>query len=482
MTDADFQNWLKRGGRFVALVEVQTSPVRYLSTVAYTTLPTDTPANRVYSPVVAGGVALSESLPLDGSATLSVGDIEIHNEDGALDDWLSDVWDNRRVQVFVGDVTWPRADFRLIFDGIAAGLESRAAGRLNITLRDKLQRLNTPVSEALLGGTTANKDRLQPITLGECHNIEPLLADPATHEYQCHSGALERIIEVRADGVPRAITTAGVPAGSFRLTASPEGTITASVQGRTPYSNTVAGLVQALATAYGTPTERLTGGDLDAAQLAAFDAAHTQPLGIHISDRSNVLQCCQELAASVGAQVAMSRTGQLRLLKIALPAVGTPAVVTPADYEAGSLEIAQRSTVIAGVRLGYCKNWTVQTDIDSGIPAEHKDLYAQEWLTSTARDAAVASNYRIYADPPQADTLLLRAVDAQNEATRRLTLWKAQRTVYRFTGYANLLTLELGQALTLTAPRFGLDAGKTGIVIGLQSDWINRRVTVEALI
>ena len=134
------------------------------------------------------------------------------------------------------------------------------------------------------------------------------------------------------------------------------------------------------------------------------------------------------------------------------------------------------------MRLGYCKNWTVQTSIDSGIPVEHKDLYAQEWLTATARDAWVASAYRIYADPPQQDTLLLRAVDAQAEALRRLNLWKTQRTVYRFTGYAHLLTLELGQALTLTAPRFGLDAGKTGIVIGLQSDWINRRVTVEVLI
>lgn len=78
--------------------------------------------------------------------------------------------------------------------------------------------------------------------------------------------------------------------------------------------------------------------------------------------------------------------------------------------------------------------------------------------------------------------MLLRAVDAQAEALRRLNLWKTQRTVYRFTGYAHLLTLELGQALTLTAPRFGLDAGKTGMVIGLQSDWINRRVTVEVLI
>ena len=178
----------------------------------------------------------------------------------------------------------------------------------------------------------------------------------------------------------------------------------------------------------------------------------------------------------------MSREGKLRIVRMALPGTGTPVVIWPQDYEARSLQVKERTTVIAGVKLGYCKNWTVQTSIDSGIPAEHKDLYAQEWLTSTARDAAVASNYRIYADPPQADTLLLRAVDAQNEATRRLTLWKAQRTVYRFTGYAHLLTLELGQALSLTAPRFGLGAGKTGVVIGLQSDWINRRVTVEVLI
>lgn len=482
MTNMEFQAWLKRGGRFVTLVEVQTPTVRYLSTVAYTTLPTDTPSNRAYLPVVAGGVALSESLPLDGSATLSAGDIEIHNEDGSLDIWLDDVWTNRRVQVYVGDVTWPRQDFRLIFDGVAAGLESRSAGRLNITLRDKLQRLNTPVSETLLGGSTPNADRLRPITLGECHNITPLLTDPATHEYQCHDGAVERIIEVRANGVPRSINTSGVPAGSFRLTAAPVGTITASVQGRKPYTNTVAGLVQALATSYGTPSERLQASDLDAAQLAAFDVAHPQPVGIHINDRSNVLQCCQEIAASVGAQVTMSRTGLLRLLKVALPATGSAVVVTPADYEAGSLEIAQRSTVAAGVRLGYCRNWTVQSNIDSGIPAAHKDLYDQEWLTATSRDAAVASEYRIFAEPPQEDTLLLRSVDANGEAARRLNLRKAQRTVFRFRGYAHLLTLELGQALTIKAPRFGLGAGKTGQVIGLQSDWIGRRITVEVLI
>ena len=482
MTDLEFQAWLKKGGRYVVLVEADTTPLRYLSTVAYTTLPSDTPANRVYSPVLAGGIALSETLPLDGTATLSAGDIEIHNEDGSLDSWLDDIWTNRRIQVFIGDVTWPRADFKLVFDGVAAGLESTSPERLNIVLRDKLQRLNTPVSETLLGGSTPNSTRLQPITLGEVHNIEPLLTNPALHEYQCHAGAIESIIEVRADGVPRTITTSGVPAGSFRLTASPEGTITASVQGRTPYVNTVSNIVQVLATAYGTPSERFTSSDLDTAQLNAFNTAHPQPVGIHISDRSNVLQCCQDLAASVGAQVAMSRTGLMRLLKIDLPASGTPVYVTESDYEADSLSISQRSEVIAGVRLGYCKNWTVQTTINSGIPSEHKDLYAQEYLTVTARDSTVASNYKLYADEPQVDTLLLKKTDAQAEANRRLALWKTQRTVYRFTGYAHLLTLELGQALNLTSPRFGLSSGKTGVVVGLQSDWISRRVVVEVLI
>ena len=482
MTDDEFYLWLKTGGRYVVLVEVQTSIPKYLSTVPYTTLPTDSPANRPYLPIIAGGVAVSETLPLDGSAALSAGDIELHNEDGSLDLWLSEVWTNRSIQVFVGDVTWPRADFKLVFDGVISDIDSSSASRLNIVLRDKLQRLNAPVSEEMLGGSTPNAGRLRPVLLGECHNIEPLLTDPANHEYQCHNGTVERIIEVRSEGVPRTITTAGVPAGSFRLTASPEGTITASVQGATPYKSTVAGIVQTLVTAYGTPTERFTSEDLDAAQLAEFDTAHPQPVGLYVNDRGNVLQLCQELAASVGAQVAISRQGKLRLLKIALPPAGAPTTITSSDYEAQSLNIGSRTSVIAGVRLGYCKNWTVQSTIDSGIPAEHRDMFAQEDLIVSSRDATVASVYRLYADPPQVNTLLLKSSDAVAEATRRLNLWKQTRTIYSFNGFSHLLNLELGQALTLYADRFGLSEGKTGIIVGLKPDWISRRVQVEVLI
>lgn len=481
MTDAEYLSWLEAGGVRVALVEVSTSTPRYLSTLPFTTLPTDTPANRAYLPVVAYSFAFTERLNLDGAASISAGALELHNEDGALDSWLNEVWVNRAVRVYIGDVSWSRNDFKLVFDGVAAELTVSSSTRLSIVLRNKLERLNTPVSDVLLGGSTSNSERLLPITLGECHNVAPLLTDPATHEYQFNIGDSERVIEVRDEGVP-VLFTATLTTGKFKLSASPKGAITASVQGAKPYSPTIAALVQKLATEYGTPSERLTLSDLDVANLAAFSVTCPQSVGVYLGDRANVLQTCQELASSVGAQVVMSKQGLLRLVRLAVPGFGTPQIVEPKDYEHGSLTLADRSEVRAGVKLGYCKNWSPQQSLETGIPAEHRSLYDQEWLTVTSSDSTVAANYKLYGELPQTDTLLLATADAQAEAARRLALWKQQRNVYKFRGYAHLLLLELGQALTLKGYRFGLEDGVTGTVIGLQSDWIAGRVEVEVLV
>ena len=483
MTEIEFTDWLKKGGRYTLLVEVDTTVPRYLSTVAYTTLPTDSPANRVYSPVVSGGVAFTETLPLDGSATLSVGDIELNNDDGLLDSWLDDIWVNKPIRIYIGDVSWVRADFRLIFTGIVDNINSRAANRLNISLRDKLQRLNTPVSETLLGGTTPNKDRLIPLCFGEVHNVEPLLVDPATLKYKVHGSAIERLIEVRDNGAPVSVNESLID-GTFTLVAQQAGTITCSVQGDKPttYSNRIADTITRLVTGYGKVSDRLTTADIDTAQFAAFNTAHPQRVGVYLNDRSNVIEVCQQLASSVGAQISMSREGLLRLLKITLPATGTPLVVTPSDYVAKSLEIKERVDVKAAIKVGYCKNYTTQTGLNTGLPASHKDLFMQEYLSVTAKNQSVADTYKLNTEPVQTDTLLLTESDATAEANRLLTLWQQPRTVYKFVGYSHLLTVSLGQALTLVSPRFGLSEGKTGIVVGIQSDWVSRRVTIEVLI
>lgn len=236
LTDAQFVAWLKDSSAIrCVLIEVNVKTggaetTRFLSNKGYVTSPTDTPANTKYSPFVAGGIKFTETLSMEGTASLSFGDIEIDNLSGDRDTWLDDVWANRAIKVFIGDVRWPRADFRLVFDGIVANIDTKNRGRINLKISDKLQRLNTPITDNKLGGTTENADRLIPLCFGECHNVEPLLVDPVINEFRVHDGPIEGIIEVRDNGVPVAFTPF-LSTGKFRLAAQPSGQITASVQG-----------------------------------------------------------------------------------------------------------------------------------------------------------------------------------------------------------------------------------------------------------
>lgn len=490
MTDAEYLAWLKDSTQVrVVLVEAIASvsgveTTRYLSTRTYITKTTDTPASMSYTPIVqAGGISFTEQLSLDGEASISFGDIELLNLNGERDSWLDDVWVNRAITAYIGGPTWARADFRQIFNGITADIASSSRDRLNIKLRDKLQRLNTPVSETLLGGSTPNAGMLLPNVFGECHNVSPLLTDPTILQYQVHNGPVESIFEVRDNGLPVAATVSN-STGKFTLTYAPAGAITVSVQGDKPstYYNTISKLVQRLVTGYGKSTTQFSSGDLDTANLAAFDIAHPEPVGVYMSDRENVLNACKQLASSVGAVLSMSRLGLLRLIQIDLPPVGTPTEITPSQMVQHSLFISQRSNVVAAVKLGYCKNWTEQPALQTTLPAQHKDLYAIDWLNYTATDATTKALYKLNDEPVQQDTALLRLTDTTTEATRRLNLWKEPRTVYQFTGTADLLLLELGGAVNITHPRFGMSSGVLGMVVRLTPDWMTGRVIVGVLV
>jgi hypothetical protein len=489
MTDQQFMVWLKNpSAARMVLIEVQvnvggTEVTRYIASREYVTGPADTPANTVYLPLAKGGLAFTEQVSLTGEAALSGGDIELENGDGALDSWLCDVWRNRRIRAWSGDPAWPRADFRLRFDGIVDDIGSSSRDTINLVLRDKLQRLNTPISEAKLGGTSTNKDAVLPIPFGECHNVAPLLTDPATLEYG-FLGAVESTFEVRTNGKPIAVALNN-QAGRFNLTTNPfSTTITASVQGDAGggYAPRIAPLVRRIATAYGKESDRFTDADIDVANLSAFDTAHPQPVGLYVADRTNQAVAIQQLAASVGAQAIMSATGQLRLIQIALPAAGTPVEIGPAQMLANSLRPAERLPVVAAVKIAFDRNYTVQAALTTSIPPAHADLYATEWLTETVVDEAVRARYRLTDDPVQIETCLKTRVDARAEATRRQALRSVPRTVYEFDGEPELMALELGNPVVLRDDRFGLAAGAPGVVVMMQRNWITGRVTVGVLV
>jgi hypothetical protein len=999
MTEAELIKWLKNESAIrCVLMEVGVlvdgvETTRYLSNKGYVTGPLDTPANTIYSPAISGGVSFTESLSLEGEPSLSYGDIELTNVQGDRDSWLNDVWTNRSVQVYIGDATWARSDFYKVFDGVVAGINSRARNKINLKISDTMQRLNTPLSEKKLGGTATNKDSLLPLCFGECHNVTPLISDPANHEYQVHDGAIEDIIEVRDNGVPVNFTKY-LATGKFRLSQSPVGTITCSVQGAKiadgvgselvkngtfessldgwtmiksfggsmslvgnkirvtsdgtwwpcaqttvptevgkeyvlscafgaysgenglhvgtgateelkysiaanvrafpfkfvatststyigvetgkaagswaeyddisvkpsagvnlvtngdmssatgwsldagcsiangvlsfngtlatsyadqtkltvgksyditftlsnyvagtvdittngglwttgmknvngtytaslhschgttlyvrgssnfkgdidnlivresnnlvmnsgfdkdtnswsnnsgtiaatggrlqitsasagaviasqpvaltvgrvyqatgswtdtsgagvslnvmatqygstiisqnaagaagqngtfsfiftasqanvwfgprisnatasgqtatfdnialsdvtelvsngtfegslsnwtlstvngtistsanklvmtkalsgsntsmsqafptivgakykvsydasalsgayqiqcgpydsgyistvgngqsftftatsasttlnvvlggggsnsitfdnlsvkllmyagGYTNNVATLVKHICTTYGN-TSRFTENDLDTVSLNAFEAANTQPVGIYLSDRANVLEVCNNLAKSVGARAAMNRQGQMYLVKLDLSNLVGGGIITASLMVDKSLQVSDLPAVKAGTKVGYCKNWTVQTGLTTGLPEAHISMYAEEWLSSTVTDAGVASTYRLHTEPTLEETMLLVEADAIAEATRRLNMFKVQRKVMRYESFGDLLFEKLGNVQTLQHERFGLSAGKAGQIISIETNWLNPHTTLEVLI
>ena len=488
MTDAQFQAWaLQADSIRCVLVEVSVcsgavETTRYLSSTGYVTGGADTPSHTVYEPCILGGVSVTETLPLDGSASLSWGDIEIANPSGVRDDWLNDIWSGRSVTVLCGDVRWPRADFRTVFAGVVEDIAARSANQLNLLLRDKSQRLNVPVTETLIGGTGSNKDNLVPLCFGEVHNITPALIDPGTLTYRVHDGPIERIIEVRDNGIPVEIGY-DLSNGTFRLSASPVGTITASVQGSQAgglYRSRPGALIQHLATTYG--PQPLTADDLDQAQLDAFDAAHPQTVGLYLDSRANLLETLQSIAASVGAQVCFTPEGRLQIQQLALPLTGTPVALGVSDIVHASLSVTQTPKPAPAVRLAYCRNFTVQTGLQTGLPADHLAMFGREWLVVQSSLQSVADLWRLSTAPTEVQTLLQSRLEAEAEAARRLALWGQRRRVLGLQTVGRLTGVTLGGSVTLTHPRLGLSEGRTGQVVGKTTDWLTHKVSLEVLL
>lgn len=346
----NFKSWLETftGTKIIiAIVQPLINDVPtmlYLSTHEfYPNLDND--ATKAVKGVIKDEVSLSESISTDYSASISYGDISIANNVGEYDAWLSSsyIWANRPISVYLGalpdpytsDSVFPTlADFELIFSGVVADVDSRDNTTLSIKIRDNLQRLNTSISESLLGNynptsltnyTNPYSNNLKPLCFGEVHNITPMLTSPALLEYMVHLAEVETILEVRDNGVPVNFTQTGVPAGSFRLLASPKGTITCSVQGAKQtnyissnttgytYTNTAANTIATILRSYGN-TVPYTDIDSD-----SFSNLGQQPIGVYYSDRVNVLSACQELAKGCGLVLSASRTGKLKLKDLGEP-------------------------------------------------------------------------------------------------------------------------------------------------------------------
>lgn len=484
MTNKEFKEWLSKHDSIrCILVELSVMTAgglvtRYLSTKGFVTGTGDVPENVAYLPIITGEFTVTEELSLDGSATIGYGDIEINNDAGQYDSWLNEGWNNQPINVYLGDVRWLRSDFKRIYSGAISRIDSRTRSRLNIKLNDKLQFLNKPLTETKVGGTGENRDVLKPSCYGEVHNVKPVMIDSVLLKYAVHTGAIERIIEVRDDGNPVPFLQ-DISTGTFTLYTKPRGVITASVQGDKAggiYTNNPGEIIKRIVKANG-----FTDADLDLVSWNEFMQLYQQPVGVYLTDRINTLEVCAKVAASINATLAMNSDSKAFLFKMKMPTSSTNEL-TGQVMTSDSFEVLERPDIQAAVKIGYCLNWTVQENLLTGIPEQHKLYFAKEWLTVTKVNTVSAAANKLPVEPVQKDTYLLTEVDATNLADELVNLWSTQRTVFGYGGAPSLITEQLGSSQLIWHNRFDFSNSKLGLVVGIQRKYLEGRAVIKVLV
>lgn len=503
----NYQTWLEKPNVVrVLLVQIERTSgtvTEYLSTHTITVSGQD------YQGIIKNSFEINEAINTDYAASISYGSVDIVNGNGERDSWLTNayIWVNKVIRIYVGEL--PQSgitanlanDFELVFDGVIADIDSKDRFTLSLKVRDKLEKLNTSLSETLLGNyyngadnvstvtyNNQNKNSLRPLCFGEVFNVTPLVSDPVNLEYMVNNGSTELIIEVRDNGIPVLFTTGGtIPSGSFRLNRNPAGAITCSLQGiqqtvntttgavSASYSPTAKNIILAILRSFG---KTLAASEIELTSFAGSFA--TEAVGVYLTDRINVLQLCQELAKSCGCVLSITRLGRVKLINLVIPTTATISI-GEGDVFLNSLQVSRRIDVIAGVKIGAAKNYTIQNNLVTAIPQEHKDIFASDYLESVSSDASVKTNYSITIEPNIEQSYLIDSAEADTIATKKLDLFKAGRTVYKLECTAKYLSVQLGDAIAITSNRFGL-SNTVGLVIGTKPDWIKGKIELEVLV
>jgi len=457
----------------------------YLSDRGYVSKPAESPANTYFEPRVVEALSFQRSMfssgKVGGQSVPSFGEIVLANADGGLDAFAGYAWDNRSVEVLVGEKGGDLSEHFTIFKGQSSSVEFNDL-EIRVILRDGRERFTRtlpPNSYAGTGGTEGSaimEGLPKPICLGEVYNIKPVLVDEANDVYQVHDGQIEAIDAVYENGQSITGYTADLTNGRFTLTGGGEGIITADVRGAKPggsYKQTVGELIRFVATEYGGFSDPV---DIDTNSFADLDSSNSSPVGIYIEKRGNVLAVLDELANSVGAFYGFDRAGKLNVGRVEAPS-GSPGL----DLDSTNIIQIDRqptSLPISDVVLKYKKNYTVLDDDTLSGSADDRDFALREGAQVEDSDASTAAIYP-NATVLEVDSRLVDATAASAEASRLLALYGTQRDVYRVRVKTQPFTLKINDLVRVTFARYDLAAGKLFRVISLVEDAAINEVELE---
>lgn len=478
ITDREYSDWLRASAQRVVLVEAQSHDgaeliTHYLANTGYLADPSSSVGSAEYRECVQADLQFRSTI--DGD--FGVGSLNVFNL-GEFDGWLDHGWAGWPLRIWLGDKSWARDDFRLVFDGVSDGVSAPSVAQIQIAVRDKKKLYDVPVLSIREDG------QADPLAMGMPFNCEPILINAATHRYKANSGYTISIA-ARDKGVPIPINDYG--GGEFTLLAQPDGQITCDVQTDVATAAQMMRALQSIA---------MQSGD----ELDSF--ADLSPLGFYASDQTTVADAMDSIAQSVGAAWTVGRTGNLKLVRLANPELpvtpsiifgvgpygvgpyggsGVPEYIALADDDIaqGSVQVTAVEQPRAYIRLGYSKNFTEQDDGDMAgiVTAADRLRYKLPYsIVETQND--VLGQFPLAEQPDAVETYYVNAVDAQAEADRRAALRSKVRKIYRISGFMGAFGAEVGDVVQITYPRYSLD-GAAAIVVGVTEKIASGQVELE---
>lgn len=490
-----------------------TTTVLRFSTEYYTTGPAESPANTYYEPRVRTPADITRNMfsqgTTSGSSRVGYGVVELSNTDGGLDYMVDYGFDDRLLEIKIGNHGDAYSSFTTIVKGTMEQVEF-TFNTVTILARDKLAILDLPIQKTEYAGTntlpngvegtTDIKGQKKPLLFGQVYNISPPMVNTSKLIFEVSNGLINDVSSVYdmgasltkgADYTDMTDMMNNAPSASnyrilktstgsyFRLGSSPVGLVTCdAVEGASASNRTAAQIIKALALKAG-----IDAGDINASDVTTLDSANSSVVGIWIFGDENGLSAIDQVAQSIGAWYGYDSAGAFRMGRFEL-ATGA-ATIDIDEINILSIEALRTSDTDRGlpaykVILNHTKNYTVQdTDLAGSVSVDRRNTLRYESKTVISEDATVKTQYN-FASEIVRNTLLIDATAASNEASRLLTLYKSRRRLYevRIAYDPDIAVPEINGIASLTLDRFGLDSGKLFRIIGISSNYATNRATL----
>jgi|GEM_PF-5812410 len=421
----------------------------YWSNRAFISTAQDSPPSTPFDEVILSGLTYSRDMQgqLSGSLGLSVGSVQIAATP-EVSAAAAFQFTGQAVRVYLGDQRWRRDDFQLVALLTAEHLQPASASHYVLTFRtqrlDLSESLNT---RRITQG--ANQDAVKPVCFGYCRNIRPVQVDEAGLVWAVHDGAITQVHQVRVNG---AVVSASVNhgAGTFTLSAPPNGILTADVTGE---GNRIHAVLLAI-------LARLNGIEIDHSSFALLPAVN---VGLYSRTEISVSQALDAILKSVAGYWGVNRLGNFQVGVLVRPATeNDPQItdqLTPDDILNNGVAFDKRVIPASEIVLKHNKNYAPQA-----VPG-----FEETFLTCSEQRPDVVALYPD-AERKQTETLLSDKASAESETQRLSTFFDAPLKLYTVNAFALPFAFNVGQRIGITYPHFNMHNGIAAVIVAILDD------------